>query len=167
MNSTSHRAFSPIRPGRRRTPPLVKRPLLILLLLAALLFGFVIWRVQGIVLAEAKVPQGVGVVTVRKVFWHPWSIGALLGQGESFIRADYRRHSGGPIYSSFGHYGESFYPKTVEIHWSTSGHAEVIMDGVAYMHLSAENWLWPKAGKTGPERSPTAIQHPAYPLRYR
>ncbi|WP_038171808.1 hypothetical protein [Verrucomicrobium sp. BvORR106] len=127
----------------------MKRPFLVILLLAVLLFGFVIWRAQGIVLAEANAPQGVGVVTVRKVFWHPWSIGALLGQGESFICADYRRNAGGPIFSSFGFYGESFYPKNVEIHWSSAGRAKVIMDGVAYMHLSEENWLWSEPGKPG------------------
>lgn len=125
----------------------MKRPLVTILLLAALLLGIMFWRAQGIDLAEADAPRGAGVVTVRKVFWHPWSVAALLGQGEAFIRADYRRHSRCPIYSSFGHYGESFYPKVVEVHWSHAGRAEVIMDGVAYMHLSEEHWLWSQTGK--------------------
>lgn len=136
---------------RTRPPhsPSVKRLLITLLLLAALVLGLLLWRAQGMVLAKASAPQGVGVVTVRKVFWHPWSVGALLGQGEAFIRADYRRHPGDPIYSSFGHYGESFYPKTVAIHWNIAGYEDVVMDGVAYMHLSGENWLWSQPGKPG------------------
>lgn len=127
----------------------MKRSLVTILLLAALLLRIMFWRTQDIVLAEASAPQGAGVVTVRKIFWYPWSMGALLGQGEAFIRADFRRHPRGPIYSSFGYYGESFYPKAVEIRWSHAGRAEVIMDGVAYMHLSEEHWLWAEPEKPG------------------
>jgi hypothetical protein len=120
----------------------MKRLPVILILLAALLFGVVIWRAQGRVLAQASAPNGVGHVVVRKVFWNPWSIGGLLGEGEFFIQADYRRHPGGPVYSSIGHYGESFYPSSVEVRWNQTRQAEVIMDGVSYMFLAEENWLW-------------------------
>lgn len=127
----------------------MKKLLCISLLLASLLFGVMIWRAQGRVLAQASAPNGVGHVVVRKVFWNPWSIGGLLGEGEFFIRADYHRHPGGPVYSSIGHYGESFYPSSVEVRWNHTRQAEVVMDGVSYMFLAEENWLWSDPIKRG------------------
>jgi len=119
----------------------MKRVLVVagLFAMVALCFLFM-WRVNGKVLAEEKSPPAQAIIRVRQLQPNPFTIGGLLGLGESIYRCEYYINRSVPMYSSQSYSGESFFPSHIKIEWKEASVAEVLLDECVKFECKNGDW---------------------------